>query len=627
MLSDSEPFSAVHPKFRNALLRRGFTELTAVQRAVLAAGAHGENLRISSETGSGKTVALGLVIAADLIEGDAKSKEASSPEALLSKLSKPEGAGPRALVITPTRELANQVADELRWLYSDLRDVRVDVVTGGTDLRRDRQNLARDPTILVGTPGRLCDHLRSGTLRCSNVCEVVLDEADQMLDMGFKDELDAIVLELPAQRRSHLVSATFPMQVKKLAHRFQGEAVMIHGTELGVANADIEHVAHLVRPHDIYSALVNLLLLARGERTLVFVKRRIDAGEVSERLVADGFTALPLSGELPQEQRTRTLNAFRSGTVTTLIATDVAARGIDVPDIANVIHLEPPLDPETYTHRSGRTGRAGRKGRSISLVAPIAEARVSRLLQAAGVEVAWLPVPSVAQIKKAVTKQGRANFHHFLKTGPAPSEAELEYARQLLEKEDAARVVAVLLQLSEPKLPHEPVDIAPVAPRHGAAALSKPASGPAPRQAREAPASRAAEQGFVHFVVNWGQKRGANPSRVLAMLCKRGNIKGDCIGAIEIEANRTSFGVREEVAARFEASAGKVDPLQPDLKIERYKAHAGAVKKRSSAPSEEEEAAPPRAKRAYAPKAKAAAPRAKRAYAPKAKAAPNRRKA
>lgn len=455
LLPEHDPFSALHPIFQQAFLKKGFSSLTAVQRAVLQRGAHGENLRISSETGSGKTVALGLLIAPDLMKPNIQEDSIDPSPAKIAR--------PKALVITPTRELANQVADELRWLYSDLKHVRIEVVTGGTQVWRERRSLARDPSILVGTPGRLCDHLRNGSLSLEKIADVVLDEADQMLDMGFKDELDAIVQELPGKRRSHLVSATFPSQVKKLAHRFQGDAVGIQGTELGVANADIEHVAHLVRPSDLYSALVNLLLLARGERTLVFVKRRIDADEVAQRLVSDGFSVQFLSGDLAQEQRTRTLNAFRNGSVTTLIATDVAARGLDVPEIAQVIQLELPLDPDSYVHRSGRTGRAGRKGRSISLVAPLGEVRAKRLFEAAGVEVSWLPVPGVSQIKKAVTKQGRANLHNYLKSGPALSEAELVYARQLMEKEDGAKVIAALLQMAMPKLPCEPVEIEAVA--------------------------------------------------------------------------------------------------------------------------------------------------------------------
>ncbi|MCA9698720.1 MAG: DEAD/DEAH box helicase, partial [Myxococcales bacterium] len=303
-----------------AIRERGFTDLTAVQHAVLAPEASGKNLRISSETGSGKTVALGLVLADALLpkgEGDDDNG------------GQQRRRGPAAFVITPTRELAMHVQGELEWLFSRVRGLAVEVVTGGVDIRGDRRRLSRRPQILVATPGRLLDHISSGAVDCSDVAHVVLDEADQMLDMGFRDELDAIVAALPAERASHLVSATFPREVIDLANRFQGQALRIAATVHGEPHRDIEVTAYLVGDDELYPALVNLLLLAQGRRCLVFVRRRIDAAELASQLAGDGFSALPFSGDLSQAQRSRTLEAFRLGIVNTLISTDVAARGID----------------------------------------------------------------------------------------------------------------------------------------------------------------------------------------------------------------------------------------------------------------------------------------------------------
>ncbi len=198
--ADADVFAAIPAPLRAAMHRRGFTQLTAVQQAALAPGLEGRNLRISSQTGSGKTVALGLVLA-DALLADRTSRR-----------------GPVVLVITPTRELAIQVRGELTWLFADVGHVDIEVVTGGIDIRGDHRRLVRRPRVLVATPGRLLDHMRSNAVDCSDVAHVVLDEADQMLDMGFRDDLEAIVAELPENRRSHLVSATFPRAFSPIFH-------------------------------------------------------------------------------------------------------------------------------------------------------------------------------------------------------------------------------------------------------------------------------------------------------------------------------------------------------------------------------------------------------------------------
>jgi ATP-dependent RNA helicase DeaD len=233
----------VPERLRSALKERGFDSLTAVQSAVLAAEVEERDLQISSQTGSGKTVALGFVLATPL--------EAER-----------DGSGPDALIIVPTRELATQVCTELSWLLAGLPGVRTASVTGGTPVFRDRHMLSNKPRVLVGTPGRLLDHVTSGVLDLSGVRELVLDEADQMLDMGFREELEGILDKTPSTRRTHLVSATFPDGIRRLAARYQRDPFSIEGTRLGDANQDIVHEGHLVHSSDRYTALVNLLIQA-----------------------------------------------------------------------------------------------------------------------------------------------------------------------------------------------------------------------------------------------------------------------------------------------------------------------------------------------------------------------------
>ncbi len=452
------PFAAVPDTLHAALARKGFEKLTTVQSALLAADDGIRDLRISSQTGSGKTVAIGFALARDLHDDKRR--------------------GPTTLIVAPTRELASQVRDELSWLFADLRGCICEVVTGGTNIGRERMRLAKRPEVLVGTPGRLLDHIKNGALDLSSVRQLVLDEADQMLDLGFKDELDAILSHLPEQRRTHLVSATFAPAVVDLADRFQNRPILVAGQKPGTAHADIEHLAVRIPARGHYAALVNLLLVAGDDRTLVFVRTREDTATLADKLAADGFGALPISGDLAQAQRTRTLAAFKRGAVRTLIATDVAARGLDINEVTMVVHIDPPMDAETYVHRSGRTGRAGQKGKSVMLALKSHEAKLRRIYSQARVQPtwAWPPSPDAVfrrQMERAERHAAAAIAAHTL------TDSQREVAQHLLRDRDAVDVVAALLiQAGQgPRPPFafagQPM-VAPVAP------AAKPAVAPAP---------------------------------------------------------------------------------------------------------------------------------------------------
>ncbi len=570
-MTDSEAFLGVPKPLAVAMQRRGFTALSKIQRAVVDANVEDCNIRISSQTGSGKTVALGLVLADYFLRIDA------APRKVEAAPTKRGEAHPEALIIVPTRELAAQVSGELVWLFAELpKKLGIECVTGGTAVYGERRALARGPRVVVATPGRLLDHMNSGVIKADAVAHVILDEADQMLDMGFKEELDAIVQQLPESRRSHMISATFPREVLRLAQTFQKEAVHIAGTELGKANADIEHIAHLIHPHDAYAAIVNLLLLGQGERCLVFVRRRSDAAELAEKLGEDGFSALPFSGELPQAQRTRTLNAFRAGIVSTLISTDVAARGIDVPDIATVIHAEAPTSPDVYTHRSGRTGRAGRKGKSLLLVPFRGQRRIEQILHAAKVEAQWQPVPNASKVMKAVAKQVRSAMHQRITAQEPPSEAELSYAASLLEKNDPKVVVAALLAMATPKLPREPFEINAVTRTQSAPREQYTDRRDRPDRSDRLDRTNRSDR-FEPFETNWGTRHGATAARLLSHLCRRCDVSRQQIGAMDIREDGSTFGVASEIADKFEAIASKKDPRDPHVRIVRLK---GAVQPR-----------------------------------------------
>ena len=560
-----DPFAQVPAPLRAAIEARGFEKLTAVQEAVLSAEGEGRNLRISSQTGSGKTLALGLRLASDLIPQDGQFL--------------PPADGPRALLITPTRELAVQVAEELRWLLAQVPGVTVEVVTGGSDPVREKRALKKSPAVLVGTTGRLLDHIRTGNLRCSSIRQVVLDEADQMLDMGFREELEAILENLPQERYSHLVSATFPQAVKKLADGFQKNPLIVEGTRLGEANADIQHIAHLIRPRELERALTNVLLHSEGERVLIFVRRRVDAADLTERLSAKGLAAAPFSGELTQAQRTRTLNAFRHGEQKILIATDVAARGIDIPGIGMVIHADIPTDVENYTHRSGRTGRAGQKGRSILMVPLHLQGRVRRVLSQAGVEPQWQPIPSRAQIEKRHTKLFRRDLHAQLAEPDEVSEKQKSYAKFLLEQPEGRtpeEIIAALLQMAEPAPSNRGYDLEKITEKPGRHSDQRRSHDRRSHDRRnhfedQGLRKRDLSGNFDVFEINWGFHNGGNASRILSHICRRGKITRAAIGQISVGTGSSIFEVSDTVSMEFEKACGRPDSRDPDLIVQRSK--------------------------------------------------------
>jgi ATP-dependent RNA helicase DeaD len=537
MAADSASLDRLVPPLREALIARGITSLTEIQQAVLAPELDGLDLRLRSRTGSGKTVAMGLVLAPQLDRAE------------------DDGPGPLALVLVPTRELATQVQTELSWLLAGLK-VRVLAVTGGTSVQAERRQLASSPEIVVGTPGRLLDHLQRGALDPASLRAVVLDEADQMLDLGFRDDLEAILSRLPEERQTHLVSATFSGAILELATAFQRDPVLIEAGRAGAANEDIEFLAHLVLADEREAALVNLLLAAGDERALVFVRTRAQTGEVAAFLGGLGFTAAPLNGDMEQRERTRALDAFRGGRLQVLVATDVAARGIDVADVSLVVHLDLPGDAEALTHRSGRTGRAGKKGRAVVMVPPQARGRATYLFQQAGARATWAPLPGPAEVLAAHRERLEASLAGLTSPETAAEAAPFRpLAERLLASADPAGVLAGLLARIGKCSPCEPRPLTAIAPTRPA----RPARAPA------APAQKG--RAFRPFVVTWGSRHGADPRRVLALVCRRGGIQGGHVGAIDIGPTRSCFEVDVSVAEAFARAASQPDTRDPRVRI------------------------------------------------------------
>jgi ATP-dependent RNA helicase DeaD len=364
-----------------SLRLRGFAGPTPVQRAVLA-GAGEPDMLVSAPTGSGKTVAFGLAMAQCLLGPD---RRAGSPGA------------PRALVLAPTRELARQVAGELEWLYAGT-GARVGRCVGGGDLGAELGALARGVDVVAGTPGRLRDHLGRRTLDLGRVGCAVVDEADDMLALGFREDLEAILAALPADRRLLMFSATITAAAEALAARHLRAALRV---EVEAARgAGIAYQAVAVAPADRERAIVNLLRLHEPESALVFCARREGAGRLAAGIAARGFRAVPLSGALAQADRDAALAAMREGRARVCVATDLAARGLDLPGLELVIHADLPADASMLLHRSGRTGRAGRPGLAVVVVPPSERRRADALAARARVALDWVAAPGRAEVER-----------------------------------------------------------------------------------------------------------------------------------------------------------------------------------------------------------------------------------
>ena len=340
---------------------RGIMSPFQIQERAIPPALAGTDLLAKSPTGSGKTLAFAI----PLVE--------RSPR---------DDARPAALVLVPTRELAVQVSEEIESLAA-ARDLSVATVYGGVPLRA-QANRARDAHVIVATPGRLQDLLDRRLVALDAVEILVLDEADRMLDMGFKPQVDRIVKRLPRDRQTMFFSATLDGEVGELARAYtQSPAHIEAGLPSEHAHGDIEHHFVPVTADTKVSALVELLEAERG-LALVFVRTKRGADRLARKLTQQGVKALAMHGDLSQGQRQRALQQFESGRVTTLIATDVAARGLDLDDVTHVINFDPPEDGKAYTHRVGRTGRAGRSGTGVTLVLPEQQADMSRVARLNG---------------------------------------------------------------------------------------------------------------------------------------------------------------------------------------------------------------------------------------------------
>ncbi len=524
--------STIAPALAGALKARGYEELTSVQEAMLTPDNNGRDLLVSAQTGSGKTVAFGIAMAPDLLE---QGDRLEAPRA------------PLALIIAPTRELALQVARELEWLYAPT-GARITTCVGGMDIRTERRNLERGAHIIVGTPGRLRDHITRRALNMSDLRAVVLDEADEMLDLGFREDLEFILGEAPEDRRTLMFSATVSKSIALLAKRFQKDALRITATASHEKHADITYQAMIVPPHERENAIINTLLYYDNVNTIIFASTREGVKHLASRLSNRGFSVVALSGELSQAERTNALQSMRDGRARVCVATDVAARGIDLPNLDLVIHADLPNNGETLLHRSGRTGRAGRKGTCI-LVVPFSRRRsAERLLQMTRLDAKSIAAPTINAVQEKVREVILSNERL---SDEIPEDMQ-ELMRELQARYTPEQIAAAYPRREiESRPAPEDVSEGPVR------ALGAPARERGERGERSERAPREDRSSFnggAWFTLSAGRKHRADPKWILPLICKAGQVSKGDVGAIRILENETRFEINSEKAKEYFAT-------------------------------------------------------------------------
>lgn len=460
----------------------GYEEPTPIQREAIPVLLAGGDLLAQSQTGTGKTAAYAIP--------------------LLTKV-EPRDRAVQALVLVPTRELAVQVASTVHKLGKH-RNVADLPIYGGQPIDRQLRALSRGVQVVVGTPGRIMDHMRRGTLNLSQVRMVVLDEADQMLDMGFIDDIEVILDEVPPNRQISLFSATVPPRIRSLSRRYMHDPASISITKERLTVPEVEQRYVETVRHGKLDALTRILDMEQPESALVFVRTKRETDELGESLSGRGYAAEVIHGDLNQSQRERAINAFKEGRIDVLVATDVAARGLDIPNVSHVINYDIPEDPESYVHRIGRTARAGRPGIAITFVTPRERALLKTIERLIRVNLIRMRVPTLADIAERRAQAFRDSLRETLAGNHL--EPYLVMVEQLGDEFDVAQIAAAAIKM----------------------ALAEP------NDAAESDDGRSIEDGMERLFVRAGRRDGVSAKDFVGAIANEAGIAGREIGAIDV---------------------------------------------------------------------------------------------
>ncbi len=523
-------------EIRHAIEEMGFVQPMPVQEEVIPYLLGNQNDVIAlAQTGTGKTAAFGIPVL---------QKIASMPRPQMGEI----GRGlPHALILAPTRELCLQIADDLRDFSKYLEGVHIEAVYGGASIEQQIRALRKGVQVIVATPGRLIDLMNRGVAKLDDVYNVVLDEADEMLNMGFSESIDAILEGVPAERNTLLFSATMSKEIERIAKGYLHDYKEI---VVGSRNEGAEHVNHIyymVNAKDKYLALKRLVDYYPRIFAIIFCRTKLETQEVADKLIRDGYNAEALHGDLSQQQRDLTMQKFRQHTVQLLVATDVAARGLDVDDLTHVINYGLPDDIENYTHRSGRTGRAGKKGTSLSIVHSREKHKIRNIEKEIGKDFEEGKIPTAEEICK---KQLYKVMDQIVKADVdeeqiAPFMQDIDRYFEYIDKEDLIKKIVSMEFGRFLAYYADAPEIEPVGSKRERGEKRERGK----RSEKRGNSSRKTEAGYRRLFINLGKKDGFYPGELMQFLNK--NVKGHVeVGHIDLLTTMSYFEVPEEDAPR-----------------------------------------------------------------------------
>lgn len=495
----------LNPQIERAVKYMGFEEASLIQAQAIPVMREGKDLIGQAQTGTGKTAAFGIPL---LEKVDPKVKKL------------------QGIILCPTRELAIQVAEEIRNLAKYMHAIKVLPIYGGQEIVKQIRSLKSGVHIMVGTPGRVMDHMRRKTVKMDEVHTVILDEADEMLNMGFREDIETILQGVPEERQTVLFSATMSKEILEITKKFQKDAHVIQVTKKELTVPNIEQYYYEVRPKNKVEVLTRLLDLYNPKLSVIFcnTKRQVDL--LVEELQGRGYFAAGLHGDLKQSQRDRVMQAFRKGRTDILVATDVAARGIDVEEVEAVFNYDLPQDDEYYVHRIGRTGRAGRTGRSFSFASGKEVYKIREIQRYCKTKIYAQKVPSISDMRNT-------KIDHVL-----------EEVEQIIAEHD----LTVMLNAIENKVndsDYTAMDIAAAFLKMNAD-MDKSAQMPDEMDFGD---TGAGEPGMVRLFINIGKKQKTKPGDVLGAIANESGIAGSLVGSIDMYDSYTFVEVPREHAA------------------------------------------------------------------------------
>ena len=535
----------LRPELLRALDALGYEEPTPIQRETIPPLLAGHDLLGQAATGTGKTAAFALPLLHALAPG---------------------APGPSALVLVPTRELAMQVCEAVHRYGREL-GARVLPLYGGQPIGRQIRELETGVDVVVGTPGRVIDHLTRGTLPTTAVRTVVLDEADEMLDMGFAEDIEAILSELPSERQTVLFSATVPARINGLVKRYlnQPVKVKIHREEPATATPRVRQVAYLVPRAHKPAALGRLLDVEAPAAAIVFCRTREEVDGLAETLLARGYRAEALHGGMTQDQRDRVMQRVRTGAAELLVATDVAARGLDIDHLTHVVNYDVPSAPDAFVHRVGRVGRAGRAGVAITLVEPRQHRLLKTIESTTRRKIPIEQLPTVADLRTRRLELTRAALQESL------DEDDYEQFRAVVDAlagdydlmQIALAAVKLAHEASTPAQAEEEIPAVVAAPRERAV--------PSKSAARKAPARRGSGGAPATIFVSLGHAAKIRPQDLVGAIANESSVTGREIGAIEITHKYSTVEVPAEAADEVIAALSATLIKGRRARVERYR--------------------------------------------------------